>query len=83
MNLIRMWRPILAVLSMVLSCTTLAQAQLELLDPPPITGTFYFAQRTNVPPFWFDPYGGQLPVYLRTTQSFHQYSESGNESKET
>ena len=41
----------------------MAQQELELMDPPPVTGTFYFAQRTNVPPFWFDPFGGQLPVY--------------------
>ena len=48
----------------------LAQQQLELVDPPPITGTFYFAQRTNVPPFWFDPYAGQLPVYRIDGQKY-------------
>jgi len=29
----------------------------------PATGTFYFVQRTNTPPFPFDPFFGVLPIY--------------------
>lgn len=45
------------------ACVQTYAQQLELVYPPPVTGTFYFASRTNVPPFWFDPFSGQLPIY--------------------
>lgn len=43
-----------------------ASARAQELQPviaPPGPGTFYFVQHKNIPPFPFDPFFGQLPVY--------------------
>jgi hypothetical protein len=39
------------------------EAPLRRVSSPPVSGTFHFVQRQDVPPFPFDPFFGQLPVY--------------------
>lgn len=39
------------------------EAQIQLVKSPPAFGTFYLIQSKNSPPYPFDPFFGELPVY--------------------
>jgi len=51
----------LAMLAAV--CLEVRAQELQLASAPPFAGTFYLAQRSDLPPYPFDPYLGQLLVY--------------------
>ncbi len=40
-----------------------AKPQIERVLNPPLMGTFFLRQQKNGPPYPFDPFAGQLPVY--------------------